>query len=218
MSQNLTHATLGDEDPAEVSESDEEYQPPIKSAPERTPDHHTDAGTAKADTHDDAVTAELCGLYQTLQNCLDLREKYMKLSCQRWEDDPRNRDDWEVYPPPPPPSWPLPSPEEQARRREKERRREEDPVAAVGSDFEWEKCKIPGNHEFVFGMGPEGFYEVYQSEKDMSEGRPVYEIPGRREFFKDIDYVLNAISDGPAKSFAFRLCDILTASGRCIFS
>lgn len=27
----------------------------------------------------------------------------------------------------------------------------------------------------------------------MSEGRPVYEIPGRREFFKDIDYVLNAI-------------------------
>lgn len=96
---------------------------------------------------DDAVTAELCGLYQTLQNCLDLREKYMKRSCQRWEDDPRNRDDWEVYPPPPPPSWPLPSPEEQARRREQERRREEDPVAAVGSDFEWDKCKIPGNHE-----------------------------------------------------------------------
>ena len=96
---------------------------------------------------DDAVTAELCGLYQALQNCLDLREKYMKRSCQRWEDDPRNRDDWEVYPPPPPPSWPLPSPEEQARRREQERRREEDPVGAVGSDFEWEKCKIPGNHE-----------------------------------------------------------------------
>ncbi|KAI7878637.1 AMP deaminase [Lichtheimia hyalospora FSU 10163] len=204
LSQNLTHATLGEEDPAEMSESDEEYQPPIKCAPERTPDHHTDPGTAKADTHDDAVTAELCGLYQTLQNCLDLREKYMKRSCQRWEDDPRNRDDWEVYPPPPPPSWPLPSPEEQARRREQERRREEDPVGAVGSDFEWEKCKIPGNHEFVFGMGPEGFYEVYQSEKDKSEGRPVYEIPGRREFFKDIDYVLNAISDGPAKSFAFR--------------
>lgn len=98
---------------------------------------------------DDAVTSELRELYSTLQTCLDLRQKYMTRSCQRLEDDPRNSDDWNIYPPPPPPSWPLPSPEELARRKQRELEREADPVAAVGCDFHWEDCKIPGKDDQV---------------------------------------------------------------------
>ena len=71
----------------------------------------------------------------------------MRRSCQRLEDDPRNQDGWKIYPEPPPPSWPLPSQEEITRRKEKEKRREADPVAAVGSDFSFDQCEIPGNHE-----------------------------------------------------------------------
>ncbi|KAI8143151.1 hypothetical protein BJV82DRAFT_611555 [Fennellomyces sp. T-0311] len=156
------------------------------------------------DTQDPAIIDELQELYQNLQKCLDLREKYMRISCQRLEDDPRNSDEWHIYPPPPQPSWPLPPPEELARRKEMERKRRNDPVGYVGSDFHWEDCTIPGNHECTFAMGPEGFYQVYQSEKDQSQEKPLYDIPTRRDFFEDMDYVLSVISDGPAKSFAFR--------------
>ncbi|KAI9268906.1 hypothetical protein BDA99DRAFT_435247 [Phascolomyces articulosus] len=153
---------------------------------------------------DAAVTAELRGLYETLQTCLDLRERYMYRSCQRLEDDPRNSDDWNIYPPPPPPSWPLPPPEEIARRKAKEKEREADPVAAVGSDFSFDQCEIPPAHEYTFGMGSEGFYQVYQTENDEFNEKALYDIPTRKEFFQDIDFVLAAISDGPAKSLAFR--------------
>jgi AMP deaminase len=70
----------------------------------------------------------------------------MLKSKQRFEDDPKNRQDWEIYPPPPSPSWPLPPPDELARRKEKEKRREADPIAAVGSDFDINHFKIPEKH------------------------------------------------------------------------
>lgn len=34
--------------------------------------------------------------------------------------------------------------------------------------------------------------------------KPLFEVPTIREYFVDLDYVLGVISDGPAKSFAFR--------------
>jgi hypothetical protein len=37
-----------------------------------------------------------------------------------------------------------------------------------------------------------------------SEAKPVFEVPTVREYFMDLDYVLGIISDGPAKSFAYR--------------
>lgn len=95
---------------------------------------------------DEAITAELRELYNTFQKCLDLREKYMSKSKQRFEDNPKNRDSWEIYPPPPPPSWPLPPPDELARRKQKEKEREADPIAAVGIDFDINHVKIPGEH------------------------------------------------------------------------
>ncbi|KAG0174006.1 AMP deaminase [Apophysomyces sp. BC1015] len=156
------------------------------------------------DAQDEAITAELRELYCNLDRCLALREKYMQRSRQRLVDDPKNYDDWRIYPSPPPKSWPLPSPEELARRKKKEEVREADPAAAVGSDFVFEECEIPGKHTYSFGMSPEGFYEVYQSDKDLKEGKPLYDIPNRKEFYADMDFVLTVISDGPAKSFAFR--------------
>jgi AMP deaminase len=78
---------------------------------------------------------------------LDLREKYMRLSCQRLEDDPKNKPDWTIYPPPPPASWPPPPKEEHEAMKQKEKEREADPVGAVGSDFNFEDCAIPGKHQ-----------------------------------------------------------------------
>ncbi|KAI9321520.1 hypothetical protein BX666DRAFT_2017455 [Dichotomocladium elegans] len=200
LGQHISHAQNGDHgndtvppvqrDKAEVDDEDDEDGLPSPSLREAA--------------ESDAVISELRELYQTLQNCLNLREKYMRLSFQRLEDDPRNSDEWKIYPPPPPPSWPLPSPDELALRKEKEKQREADPVAAVGADFVWEDCDIPGDHEYTFGVGHEGFYEVYQTEDDKKNKKAIHPMPTRKEYFQDMDYVLNAISDGPTKSFAFR--------------
>ncbi|GAA99179.1 hypothetical protein E5Q_05871 [Mixia osmundae IAM 14324] len=40
----------------------------------------------------DHMTSELQALYASFQKCLDLREKYIRLSCQRLEDNPANYD------------------------------------------------------------------------------------------------------------------------------
>lgn len=71
----------------------------------------------------------------------------MRLSCQRLEDDPKNKADWTIYPPPPPASWPPPPKEEHEAMKQKEKEREADPVGAVGSDFNFEDCAVPGKHE-----------------------------------------------------------------------
>jgi AMP deaminase len=39
---------------------------------------------------------------------------------------------------------------------------------------------------------------------DLKDGIPAVKVPEPREYFSDLDYVLNVISDGPAKSFAFK--------------
>lgn len=95
---------------------------------------------------DDAITAELRELYKTFQTCLDLREKYMFKSRQRFVDNPKNQPDWEIYPPPPPPSWPLLSPEQLEKEKAKEKAREADPIAAIGIDFDINCVKLPGSH------------------------------------------------------------------------
>ncbi|KAG2216956.1 hypothetical protein INT45_001427, partial [Circinella minor] len=81
-------------------------------------------------TQDIGVVDDLQKVYEKLHTCLDIREKYINRSRQRFEDDPRNKDDWKIYP----------SGESTA-----------DSPAAVGNSFSIEECEIPGDHElFIF--------------------------------------------------------------------
>ncbi|KAI9248330.1 hypothetical protein EDC94DRAFT_624973 [Helicostylum pulchrum] len=153
---------------------------------------------------DEAITAELRELYKTFQTCLNLREKYMMNSKQRPCDDPKNQPGWEIYPPPPPPSWPPPDPKVQAELKAKEKAREADPIDSVGADFDPLFVKIPGPHSYDFSVGTGGFYNVFKSEQDRQDDKAAYQVESCTEFYKDLDYILTAISDGPAKSFAFR--------------
>ena len=41
--------------------------------------------------------------------------------------------------------------------------------------------------------------------------KPLFDVPSIREYFVDLDYVLGVISDGPAKSFAFRRLKYLSS-------
>jgi AMP deaminase len=47
--------------------------------------------------------------------------------------------------------------------------------------------------------------------QDPASQTPLFAVPSIREYFVDLDYVLNVISDGPTKSFAFRRLKYLSS-------
>ncbi|KAG0227967.1 AMP deaminase [Mortierella sp. GBA43] len=142
----------------------------------------------------DEVTLELQNLYTNFQKCLDLREKYMKVSCQRVGDNPSDRDDWQIYPPPPPPSWPI----------SENKGRVSDGPDSIGNDFIREEVVIPGLCDHVFEMDDTGVYQVYENQDALAKKQPIVQVPTPKEYFVDLDFVLSVISDGPTKSFAFK--------------
>ncbi|CAG8532540.1 1344_t:CDS:2 [Racocetra fulgida] len=132
----------------------------------------------KADTEefiDENVQVELETIYTDFQKCLELRDKYMKLSLQRLGDNPKDKDSWVIYPQPPKPTWEKPQSQYESHKRHNEKK-------TVGEDFKFEECNIPEEHD----------------------GKPAYVVPRSNEYFRDLDYILKVISEGPAKSYAYR--------------
>jgi AMP deaminase len=82
------------------------------------------------------------------------------------------------------------------------------------------------DHQWSFAMNEEGVFEVFAapasadsagSDGDQPDARPaapaqapvapaerLARVPSLKEYFSDLDFLLNVCSDGPAKSFAFR--------------
>ena len=55
--------------------------------------------------NDSSITLELSAIYTNIQTVLDLRHKYIRLSLQGPDDNPKDDSSWTVYPPPPEPVW-----------------------------------------------------------------------------------------------------------------
>jgi len=144
-----------------------------------TPEEEKEMADPQAinELEDQQVKSELEDLYTRFHKCLDLRDKYMELSLQRSRDNPKDSDDWKIYPP-----------HHENKKRE------------VGEDFEFEKCEIPGVHEYNFRLDESGVYKVYKTQEVL----PAYKVPSVKDYFMDLDEILNIISDGPAKSYAYR--------------
>lgn len=196
------------------------YVPPFYKGADRTR-----TVEAQAQIH---ITPEYARVFQLFQRALELRDKYIFKSLQRLGDDPRHHDDhfhgitegyadvagvkpdanfansrtehityqpWKIYPKPPPPHWRF-SPKKRAA------------ATADGldsfeeEDFEFDKCDLPGPHEWTFELDDKGVYQVYP--ENGAEKTPIFDIPTIREYFVDLDFVLSVISDGPAKSIAYR--------------
>ncbi|KAJ2790261.1 AMP deaminase, partial [Coemansia linderi] len=134
---------------------------------------------------------ELQRIGQELTRCMELRDKYMQISMQRESDNPRNAPEWTVYPAPPPPAWNSFG---------------KKPPAAT-EDFDLAKCAIPDDDGCSFAMGDDGVYTV--SEK--GSAAPFTTAPSIREFFMDLNFLLDTISDGPVKTWAFRRLRYLDA-------
>lgn len=79
------------------------------------------------------------------------------------------------------------------------------PGQDIGEDFYLEDMlPVPGPGEMEFRLDANSVYQVYENSKAMELDTPVINIPTIREFYMDLEDILNVSSDGPSKSFAFR--------------
>lgn len=135
-----------------------------------------------------AITSELASLFQSLQRCLDLRDKYMIRSRQRLGDNPKDHDghfpglddgiadvsgvrpdsDFKSNNPPPSPfkPWrvypPPPPPHWHWTDKEKVVSAEGNSARTDG-DFVFEDCAIPERHSWEFDIDDKGVFQVYEN-------------------------------------------------------
>jgi AMP deaminase len=118
---------------------------------------------------------------------------------------------WKIFPRPPPPHWHWADKEKVVSGDGTHR--------APKDEFRFEECEIPGPHPWTYELDERGVYQVYNDVQgsrsillyvilcltfSVGDKMPAFDIPSIREYFVDLNYVLNIISDGPTKSFAFR--------------
>jgi AMP deaminase len=159
------------------------------------------------------VTAELSAIYTNVQKVLDLRHKYIRLSLQGPADNPKDEPGWKIYPPHPEPVW------DEAKERQNGSSSLQNSTVMdsgelpkpprkmgkdIGEDFDMDEVPIPGASEMSFRLDDSGVFQVYENSKSAELDTPIVAIPTLRDFYIDLDAILDVSSDGPSKSFAFR--------------
>ncbi|RDI89418.1 hypothetical protein Vi05172_g435 [Venturia inaequalis] len=163
---------------------------------------------------DEYVTAELSAIYTNVQKVLDIRHKYIRLSLQGAFDNPKDDPGWQIYPAPPDPAWDhyksnaVPNSMSNSQTLDEEKvppRRSRRPGQDIGADFEMnDLLPLPEASEMTFEMDSNGVYQVYENSQASKHATPIVNIPTIREFYMDLEAILDVSSDGPSKSFAFR--------------
>ncbi|RFU80645.1 amp deaminase [Trichoderma arundinaceum] len=171
------------------------------------------AGNGLFDT-EPHITAELSAISKQIHRILEMRRKYISLSAQGPNDNPRDNPSWEIYPPPPNPAWiqnqglgvdetarqDVGSSANTPERKKPIRKRK--PGQDVGDDFHLEDLlPLPGQGDMTFELDSEGIYQVFDNPASKT---PAIRVPTIREFYIDLEEILAVSSDGPSKSFAFR--------------
>jgi AMP deaminase len=152
------------------------------------------------------ITAELSAIAKQIHGILDVRRKYIALSAQGPNDNPRDDPSWDIYPPPPDPAWIQShghgqgsSANVQGRKRPTRKRK---PGQDIGDDFCLEDLlPLPESSDMTFELDSEGIYQVFDNSTSKI---PAIRVPTIREFYMDLEKILAVSSDGPSKSFAFR--------------
>ncbi|KAL4923760.1 AMP deaminase [Aspergillus undulatus] len=162
-------------------------------------------GILNLTSNSDTVTSELNVICRKIRGLLDLRSKYIRLSQQTLKDNPNNQPGWTIYPPPPEPAWG--EDKETTRTKEnsvpEERRRKMG--ENIGEDFYLAECMpLPGKSDWVFKLDENSVYQVYESDNAAASRKPAVIIPSLRDFYMDLDAVIDVSTDGPAKSFSFK--------------
>ncbi len=93
----------------------------------------------------------------------------------------------------------------QTPRTPKTSRPKRKPGQDIGTDFEFsDLLPLPGPDEMRFRLDENSIYQIYENSEPNERDTPVINIPTIREYYMDLETILNISSDGPSKSFAFR--------------
>ncbi|OAA47158.1 AMP deaminase [Cordyceps fumosorosea ARSEF 2679] len=143
------------------------------------------------------VTAELAAITRDIQKIVDLRRRYIALSSQGPNDNPRDSEEWDIYPPPPEPAW-----REAAHANSRFARHRATSANDSSQEFDVDDLMpLPEDDGCTFKLDSNGVYQVLDNE---TSAEPAIKIPTIREFYMDLESILKVSSDGPSKSFAFR--------------
>ncbi|GMG00103.1 unnamed protein product [[Candida] boidinii] len=161
----------------------------------------------------EAPSKELIEIYKSIEKCIEIRERYQKISLQRFEDNPKNKPNWKIYPKPPPPFWKK----KPANRDFKNTITEEDDEFTSEDDsekFDIKNLEIPGLDESIdYKKDGKDVYQII----DKKTGESLIEIPTIRDFYMDLETITGFASDGPTKSFAFKRLEYLEARWNLYF-
>lgn len=132
-------------------------------------------------------------------------------TCEPTPDQNGNPPAWKIYPPPPPPHWHWKPAEDGVKPEHSKTSGLGGPGSSSGGRdshaFNFAECEIPGADSRTYALNDEGVFEVWTEEPTAGKGKEkqkLSRVPRLKEYFIDLEYLLNVCSDGPAKSFAFR--------------
>lgn len=145
---------------------------------------------------------QLLDIFSKIKKCQQMRKNYQFNSVQLNSQNPKNREDWEIYPEPPKPSYDAAT--------KTEIKIENKPDWEV---FDKEDVMVPeylaDDNEFDYKLSADGTFVVYYK---ADENKLISDdIPTLREYYIDLEYISNLSSDGPMKSFAFKRLQFLEA-------
>jgi AMP deaminase len=171
------------------------------------------------------ISTELSTIYTNIQRILEKRHKYIRLSLQEPGANPKDEPSWNIYPPPPEPAWDeeanrptgssdaalsritrmTTASEESGQAPRPSTRKGRKPGQDIGEDFDFsDLLPLPEESEMTFKLDEGGVFQVYENSKSAELESPILAIPTIKDFYMDLDEILQISSDGPTKSFAFR--------------
>lgn len=164
-----------------------------------------------------------------MKKCVRLRARYLQLSVQGLFDNPKDRDDYQLYPVPHSVLKPMHAETAAAAmhtHRANRMNESSNDLSLINYALSIDLNLIPSADECcVFRMSEDGVFEVFEESADenstvqaavsgedggvdsaeaVAAAKPLFEVPSLKEYFRDLDFVLNVVSDGPVKSFAYR--------------
>ncbi|KAL8823867.1 MAG: hypothetical protein Q9191_005484, partial [Dirinaria sp. TL-2023a] len=173
------------------------------------------------------IMPELIEICTNIKNVLDTRRRYLDLSLQGADDDPRGDPAWRIYPPPPPPVWdeennrPMPQSSGSNSLANSRSFSLDDPPSPtkkrrkagqnIGADFDInDLLPLPEeDSQTAFKLDQSSVYQVYDTAESMEAEIPLVKVPSLGRYYTDLVKFEDLAADGPSKSFAYRQLDIL---------
>ena len=89
---------------------------------------------------DSSLSNQLSVIFDAWKHCIELRQKYLASSLQLPGDNPKDNDNWIIYPPPPDPSYKPTNGEIVAQKD----------IKSDMETFDFNNCVIPPAHHVSF--------------------------------------------------------------------